>query len=617
MCGIAGYSCFTKDNGIDIQKMTQSLNHRGPDESSFYRDDYAALGHCRLSILDLEHGKQPMRDPQSGLIIIYNGEIYNHQEIRRELENLGHYFQTRHSDTETCLHAFAEWGVDAFLRFNGMFALAIYSPSQKKIWLARDRFGEKPLFYVLNDNGFAFVSELTALKGWSGFNPEYDPANIQRFFAWNYLPGNKTVYKDCKSLQQGSWGVYNIVTREFHTEQYWRFELKPDTSLNDESEPDLVEELQRLLTQAVKRRLLSDVPLGLFLSGGIDSSAILACAARVMDIDQINTFTIGFNETSYDESSKARLVADYFGVKNHVKILTEQVMQGSINSILTNLSEPFGDASLIPSYHLSKFARESVKVALTGDGGDELFGGYDPMAAINPAVFYRRLIPAGFHNLLRIIFNKIPASDKNMSLEFKIKRALKGLSWAEDYQLPVWMSGLDPAQIKEFFNNPLNAQELFEEAIKLYELHPQANALEKALLFFTCLYLPDDILVKSDRASMMVSLEARAVFLDNDLVAFCEKLPMRFKYRCGKRKYLLKKALEKMLPKQILEQPKKGFGIPLNKWLRCLPEPKIQIPDLKEGTIDYCYNLHKKRKGDFRYFLWDLQSYAALQKCTP
>lgn len=614
MCGITGF--FDCGGRGDIQGMTDALLHRGPDDGNIFMDGRVALGHRRLSIVDLEYGRQPMTDSQSGMVIVYNGEIYNHMEIRAELEKMGHIFHSAHSDTETALHAFAQWGSDCFLRFNGMFALAIYSPNDGKIWLARDRFGEKPLFYTANKNGFAFASEICSLSLWPGYDKTCDHANIQRFFAWNYMPGTSCVHRESRSLAAGSWLCYDIKSRQISSQNYWHFRLTPDNSLTDKQEPELVKELQRLLTQSVKRRLLSDVPLGIFLSGGIDSSAVLGSAVKVADPESINTFTIGFREKSFDESDKARAVAEHFGVRNHVEYLTEQIMQNSISGILSRMSEPFGDASLIPTFHLSRFARKSVKVALTGDGGDELFGGYDPLAAIKPAYYYKKFVPQALHKLARKLINRLPASDRNMSLDFKLKRMLKGLSWPESIRLPIWMSGLDPDEIKEFFQDPLDAESLYEDAGRLFRENPEADGLEQALLFFTCLYLTNDILVKSDRASMMVSLETRAIFLDNDLVEFCEKLPARFKYRHGKRKYLLKKALAGMLPPDILQQPKKGFGIPLNRWLRSLPEPEVIVPGLKPGMIDHAYRLHKKRAGDFRFFLWDLQSFSHLQNCA-
>lgn len=603
MCGIAGF--FGIGDQADIRRMTDALAHRGPDGGGVFLDGRLALGHRRLSIIDVRDGAQPMTNPASGAVIVYNGEIYNHLPIRGELEDRGHVFHTGHSDTETLLHAFEEWGPACLSRLNGMFAFALYQPAKQLLWLARDRFGEKPLFYTANENGFAFASEIASLRLWPGFENTCDKGNLQRFFAWNYLPGVRTIHKNCQSLAPASWLCLDLRDLRQEKGAYWQFALQPDNSLTDDEE--LAEELRRLLVQAVRRRFLSDVPLGIFLSGGIDSSAVLAAACKVADPESISTFTIGFHEKSFDESDKARQVADYLGVRNQVEYLSEKAMRASIGAILGQMSEPFGDASLIPTYHLAAFARRHVTVALSGDGGDELFGGYDPMAAIRPAAIYRRLVPSWLHRLARKAVSGLRASDRNMSLEFKVKRMLRGLSWPESIQLPIWMSGLEPYEIAEFFEKPLDARALYGDAERLFAANPDLDGLEQALMFFTCLYLPCDILVKSDRASMMVSLESRAVFLDNDLVDFCARLPMRCKYRPGQRKYLLKKALAGWLPKNILEQPKKGFGIPLNLWLRSLPPADAAIPGLKPWVIRKCSEIHAKRHGDFRYFLWDAQ----------
>lgn len=615
MCGIAGF--WGGGDKKALAAMTTALAHRGPDAEGFFLDDAVALGHRRLSVVDIEGGSQPMRDAACGLTLVYNGEIYNHAELRRELEKEGVAFTSSHSDTETVLHAFAAWGPACFPRFNGMFALALYDAPRHKLWLARDRFGEKPLFYARTVQGFAFASEIGALSLWPGFDHSADKANIQRFFAWNYLPGSRTVSRRCASLPAGSFLSLDLDSGALEITPYWEYRLEPDEALTDRHAPELAEELRRLLIQAVKRRLLADVPLGIFLSGGLDSGAVLAAAVQAAGAGELETFTIGFTEKSFDESAKAARVARHLGVRNHCDMLSEEAVRKSLGAVLSRMSEPFGDASLIPTFHLCAYARERVTVALTGDGGDELLGGYDPLAAIEPARLYRKLVPGPLHRLLRAAVALVPAQDRNMSLEFRVKRLLRGLGWPESIQIPVWMSGLDPQEVAAFFEEPLDAAELFADAVSLWRRHPGATPLEQAFLFFACLYLSNDILVKSDRASMQVSLETRAVFLDNDLVDFCRKLPMRFKYHNGKRKWLLKKALEPWLPPDILHQPKKGFGIPLNRWLRSLPAPVAPVPGLKPGVVGLCRDLHQQRKGDFRYFLWDIHAWAHLASGRP
>jgi len=617
MCGIAGF--WGSGTRETLAHMVASLKHRGPDEHGLYisKDESVAggvyLGHSRLAILDATCGKQPFVDEKTQTALVYNGEIYNHKEIRRELEGLGHLFVTSHSDTETVLRSFLEWGPGSFKKFNGMFALAIHVPVRHQLWLARDRFGEKPLFYARTQHGFCFASEIRALTLWDSFDSTIDMGNAQRYFAWGYMPGGRTLYRNCFSLPPGSWRLEDLRTREERTERYYFFKLTPDHSLTEEKEPALVEELRALLVQAVSRRLLSDVPLGIFLSGGMDSSAILAAATRILPPNQIDAFTVGFTEPSFDEAPNAKLVADAFGVRHHVSYLSLDRMRSESLSILGRMSEPLGDASLVPTKILSAFTRQKVIVALSGDGGDELFAGYDPFLALKPALLYDRFMPKAVHKAFQRAVQFLPVSDKNMSLEFKLKRFLRGLDYPASICLPVWMSPLTPLEIADIFETPLSAEELYEDALTLWEKNRNYDALQQSLMFFTHYYLPDDILVKVDRATMMDSLESRAVFLDNDLVTFCERLPDHFKLRNGTRKYLLKKALHGWLPESVIRLPKKGFGIPLNRWLREMKcSPSVES-GMRNTEVLNMYTRHLWRKGDHRLFLW---SFLALQVLT-
>ena len=585
--------------------MTAALVHRGPDAQGFFSDGSVHLGHRRLAIVDLACGQQPMRDAASGVVLVYNGEIYNHLDIRRRLEQDGQVFATSHSDTETLLRAYLAYGCDCFALFNGMFAVAIFDPRERMLILARDRFGEKPLFYTHNAHGLAFASEIAALACWPFFDKSINSDNLQRFLGWGYLPAGRTLHPACYALSPGSWLKFDLTSQAIRTQSYWSFELTPDESLSDHDEPALVEELRHLLVQAVRRRLLSDVPLGVFLSGGLDSGAVLAAACRCLEPAAISAFSIGFREASFDESGNAREVAAFLGCRHFVSMLTADGLRATAPEILGRMSEPLGDASLIPTEHLAAFARKHVTVALSGDAGDELFAGYDPLAALAPAALYRRCVPAFVHRLLRKGLSLVPCSDRNMSLDFKLKRVLRGLSYPRALQLPVWMSPLEPAELPLFFAKPLTAEEIYEDALSLFEQHQGADDVSQALYFFTRFYLSDDILVKVDRAAMMVSLESRAVFLDNDIVAFCQRLPNRFKYRHGVRKYLLKKALAGWLPTRILNLPKKGFGIPLNSWLRSMPDPQAQW-GIHAGQLAAALEKHRSRQGDLRLFLWAL-----------
>jgi len=554
--------------------MTAALSHRGPDGSGLWiaPDASIFLGHRRLSIVDLQGGAQPMWDAAGEIGVVYNGEVYNHLDLRRTLEAAGHHFRTSHSDTEVLIHGYREWGEDLPARLNGMFAFAIFDRVRRRLLLARDRFGEKPLYLYRQPGRLAFASELSSLLCHRDITAELDPRAVQKLFAWGFVPTPNALYRHCRKVPGGTSLIYFLDDDRLAEHRYWKFRIEPDPSITDGDLPRLGEELRALFAQSVKRRLMSDVPLGLFLSGGIDSGAVLAAAARTLPADRILTFTIGFDEPSYDESPYARELAVHFGVRHHEQRLDLEKSRELLPDVLRRLDEPLGDASILPTFMLSRFTRQHVTVALAGDGGDELFAGYDPFQALTPARIYARLVPKGLHRGLQRLADLVPPSTRNMSFEFKLRRSLAGLSWPTAYWNPVWLAPADPPTIRDIFEAPLSADELYEEALDLWS-GSSGDLLDKSLEFYTNFYLQDDILTKVDRASMMVSLESRAIFLDNDLVEFCRRLPGCFKLRNGQRKWLLKQALHDWLPEKTINRRKKGFGIPLAKWLRQWPEP--------------------------------------------
>jgi asparagine synthase (glutamine-hydrolysing) len=394
---------------------------------------------------------------------------------------------------------------------------------------------------------------------------------------------------------------------EVRAGRYWSFRLAPDPALDSADEGALVEELRSLLSEATRLRLEADVPLGFFLSGGIDSSALLALATRHVSPERLQAFTIGFNETSFDESAWAAAAARAAGVRHAVEVLDFSTAAALVPEVLGRLDEPLADASIVPTYLLSRFARRSVTVALSGDGGDELFAGYDPFRALAPASLYRRLVPKPLHKLLRRLADVLPLSEQNMSLDFKLRRALAGAGFAPPLWNPVWMAPAEPDLIAELFEEPLRAEDLYAEAIDQWESSdPRLDLVDRTLEFYANFYLPNDILMKLDRASMMVSLESRTVFLDNDVVAFCQRLPNRFKFRHGMGKYLLRKALAPLVPKDILRRPKKGFGIPAAAWLRQWnpPDGARLAPHVKLDVLHRLWQEHRARKRDHRLLLW-------------
>lgn len=606
MCGIAG---FAGPGDTDIlDRMMNLLIHRGPDGHGQFIDceNRVHLGHRRLAIIDIEGGHQPMLNGDGSLVIVFNGEIYNHRDLRRDLEAKGHVFRTDHSDTEVLLHAYRQWGEDMAVRLNGMFAFALYDKAAARIFCARDRMGEKPFFYACPKGSFAFASELRALTAHPGVSRQLSETSLLKYFAYGYIPAPLALYEGTRKLPAGHSLRYDLADGRITVRPYWTFTLEPDATCDERGEDDLAEELRALLVQASSRRLMSDVPLGVFLSGGIDSSAVLASITKGgLTSQPPQTFTIGFTEESYDESPHARAVARHLGTRHHERILDISTARDLMGTVLPALDEPICDPSILPTQLLSRFTREHVTVALTGDGGDELFAGYDPFAALAPAHLYARCVPAPLHRALRRGVDMLPRSDRNMSLDFKLRRTLAGLSQPPECWAPAWMAPLEPDEISALFGRTVRPEELYGDAMAAWE-STSGTDVDRLLIFFTRFYLQDDILTKSDRASMLSSLETRAVFLDNDIVDFARRLPSHWKYRKGHRKYILKKALKGWIPDQIIERKKKGFGIPISSWLRSVPRevPLEPLNGLDASWAAERWSAHRQGRRDDRLFLW-------------
>lgn len=611
MCGIAGF--VGSGTQADLVAMTRALAHRGPDGEAIYVDEPVFLGHRRLAVVDIAGGAQPMWNEDGTICVIYNGEIYNHRELRELLIERGHVFRSDHSDTEVLVHGYEEWGDELPLRLNGMFAYVIYDSARARLSLARDRFGEKPLFYARLPNLFMFASELASLRAHRCFDSSIDEKGLQKYFAYGFFPAPSTPFRSVRKLHAGGLLTFDLRSQAAQERRYWRFALSPDQSLQDRDEPRLVEELESLLDQAVKRRLMSDVPLGLFLSGGLDSGGVLTSMLRSVPARDIHSFTVGFREPSFDESVHARKLARHFGISHHEEMLDLPVVRDLLPSILTQFCEPLGDASMIPTYLLSRFSRRVVTVALSGDGGDELFAGYDPFRALYPAAMYQRLVPGFAHRLMAALAAKLPISSKNMSIDFKFRRGLRGMSHPPSMWNPIWLGPAEPIELRELFPSCETVADIYDEAIALWESGNSRDPVDRTLEFYTNFYLPDNILTKVDRATMIASLESRAVLLDNDLVAFCQRLPMRFKYRNGTGKYLLRKVLGSRLPDEVLRRPKKGFGIPLVSWLRQVPRvlPSSSVPGMDAKYVAKLWSEHRSGKADHRLILWSWLSLQA------
>ena len=623
MCGIVG---FLTSKAVNIpkheilKKMRDILVHRGPDEEGEYirplddRGPFVFLGHRRLSIIDLAGGHQPLSNEDGTVWVTFNGEIYNFKELRENLEGRGHRFETR-SDTEVIAHSYEEYGEECFKRFNGMFAVGIWDGKRNRLVLARDRLGKKPLYYSLMDETLLFASELKAILSYSGFSRRVDPLSLTKYLFFEFIPCPHTIFCDARKLPPASYLIWD--GKRLDVREYWT----PFNSLKTEgtfSENEAALRVTELLRQSVKRRLISDVPLGVFLSGGIDSSAITALAQEESP-GKIRTFSVGFEDPSFDESKYALLASTRLGTEHHEQRMTPDDLLNIIPLLPDILDEPMADASILPTYLLSKFTREYVKVALGGDGGDELFAGYPTYLAHKFARYCEGLM-SPFHPMLTFLGNLLPVSDDNISFDFKVKKFLSGIGYRDSVRNFVWLGSFSFPDLHRVLSSDigfeLNRDRLVEE-ISTYETAFPLTDRTSLLQFLDLkLYLQEAILVKVDRASMACSLEVRAPFLDHELVEFVMGLPSSLKLKGFTSKYIFKKAMESFLPKEVIHRKKKGFGVPIAKWvkgpLKGLFEDLLASDRIRrEGFLnpDYVTQLlqdHLLNKRDNRKHLWTL-----------
>ncbi|MBF0610132.1 MAG: asparagine synthase (glutamine-hydrolyzing) [Magnetococcales bacterium] len=627
MCGIAGTLSFS---GYPLTRekllaMGDRLYHRGPDHAGLYLENSEGklpgpsigLVHRRLSIIDLsERANQPMSNETATIWLVFNGEIYNFIELRAELLNLGHEFRCD-SDGETIIHGYESHGEAFFSRLNGMFALALWDSPRQTLYLARDRFGKKPLYFHYNEQRLHFASELKALI----VNPDVprmvDPKGLARYLYYEYLPSSSTILMGVSKVAPGSFVRFTRTgARETH---YWTPQFCAEPTIENSSDKAVCEKLDALLHKAVARRLISDVPLGLFLSGGLDSSAILAYMRKIMPDQEISSFSVAFRERSFDESQYARQVAKHFRTHHHELTL----MAGDLVHLLPDLwrimDEPYADPSLAPTYALARFAKQNVTVIMGGDGGDEMFMGYDPFLAHGVAQWYEHL-PLFLHRgIVCPLVRQMPVSLENMSLDFKAKQFILGL-----YQPPIvrnqfWVAAFLPADYGELMEDSTFLQkhgvDLVEETNSLLHGMECRDWGDEVTLHFLRNYLAGDILPKLDMAGMSISLEMRSPFLDPDLADFAIALPSRYKMRWFRQKYCLKRVLAHKLPPSILHRRKKGFGIPVAQWVR--NELKEQFLDssffeslrsygIRTDTVRRLVQEHLVGQYDHRKKLWSL-----------
>lgn len=565
MCGIAGY--ITRAGGKDLtatlSSMASALSHRGPDGEGFF-ESYTSdgeyrigLAHRRLAIIDLSTGDQPMCNEDSSIQIVFNGEIYNFKLLRDELSTLGHIFAT-HSDTETIVHAYEEWGTACVERFNGMFAFAIWDTPKQRLFLARDRFGKKPLYFHQTEDSLVFASEVKALLGFPGVAAPADSTAIWDYFAYRYVPAPKTLFQGIRKLMPGSWGVWEAGV--FTEQSYYK---PPDGALRPQSTSitDPVGDFLVKLDRAVAMRMVSDVPFGAFLSGGLDSSAIVGLMSRHTNLP-VKTFSVGFEETEYSELAYARTIASQYGTEHHELTISADKLITHLPALIRYRDAPVGEPSDIPIYLLSCEAARSVKMVLTGEGADEFLGGY-PKHVYERYTSIYQLIPGLLrHEFIEPLVRALPYGFR------RAKTAIANFAISDEKErLPRWFGALSCAERLELVAMPKPPTEALSKSAR-FDTATGNTALRNMLYFDQTSWLPDNLLERGDIMTMAASLEARMPFMDHELAAFVSQLPDDWRVRGRTTKFILREAMKRMLPESILNRPKVGLRVPVNEWFR-------------------------------------------------
>jgi asparagine synthase (glutamine-hydrolysing) len=624
MCGICGIFNLRLEPALHrdrLAPMSARLIHRGPDSDGKFELPYLGLGIRRLSIIDLETGDQPLFNEAGDVALVFNGEIYNYRELRERLVERGHRFKTR-SDGEVIAHLYEDAGPDFVRELNGMFAIALWDDREKRLVLARDRAGEKPLFYWTGDHTLVFASEIKAVLEYPGISRELDASALAQYFFYGYFPAPRSVYAAIRKLP----AAHRMVVEggQIYMDAYWRPQafLRPPSSprVSLRQEQALADELSERLRQASQSRLVSDVPLGVFLSGGIDSSTVVAFMSELTP-GNVSTFSIAFPQKSFNEEPYANLVARHYRTRHHVVTADEASMRRALLTLADHLDEPLADPAVIPTYLLSGFARQRIKVALSGEGSDELFGGYPTYLGARLAQYYLRLPRFLRHRFFARLQGFLPVSSTAVPLGLFLRRFLNHVEEDPARRHQLWFGMFAPADLDQLFQpdwgGPQPAsREVFAPLGRVLECAKFDETLSEMLYLDFRLYLEDNLLVKIDRASMACSLELRTPFLDHRLVEFAAGLPGDLKVRRFQLKYLLKKAAEKWLPRKIVYRQKRGFSVPVASWIReelrplvdeTLGEEKLKRQGLLNSAfVRRLLAEHLSGHADHRRSLWTL-----------
>ncbi|MCW6037234.1 asparagine synthase (glutamine-hydrolyzing) [Spirulina subsalsa FACHB-351] len=618
MCGICGVVYGERDRPVDpglINRMTTAITHRGPDQEGYYIQNNIGLGSRRLSIIDLAGGQQPIYNEDKTICVVFNGELYNYPELTRSLTRLGHKFYTA-TDTEVLVHAYEEFG-DEFLEYlNGMFAFALWDSRKQRLLIGRDRMGIKPLYYTLQDNALIFGSELKTILTYPGIPRNIDLVALNEYLSFEYIPTPRSIFQNIAKLPPGH--ALSFYDGQLKIWQYWDVNLSRSEKIKPKPAKDYQRELLGVLRNAVEKEMVSDVPVGVLLSGGLDSSTVAALMTEIAP-DHVKSFSIRFDDPSFDESNYARQVAHHLKTEHYELTLTPKLTLDLVPQMAKFLDEPLGDSSFIPTFLLSQFTRHHVKVALGGDGGDELFAGYSTLQAHRLVEYYEALLP-GFirHQFIPWLVDHLPVSFDNLSLDFKLRRFIAGRGIPIIMRHHQWLGSFNLEQKQKLLQpwTQLSEKDTYHIAFQ-HQHNSQAQEAVNQLLYCDLkMYLEGDILPKVDRASMANSLEVRVPLLNHTLVEYVAQIPHSMKLHGLTTKYILKQTMKNHLPPQVLRRGKKGFNMPVAKWftsdLRPLLEEMLSPTRLQaEGffNVSYVQKLlreHLQGKQDHRKLLWTL-----------
>ena len=619
MCGITGWANLDSyapppDGARDLlHAMCERMVHRGPDSEGVFLTTGAALGMRRLAIIDLVTGEQPVFNEDKTIAVILNGEIYNYRELRSLLEKRGHTFRSA-SDTEVLPHLYEEYGDEMVRELNGMFAFALWDSRRRRLLIARDRFGEKPLYWGVFDKTLLFASEPKVLLAHPLVRPSLNLQALRQYLSFDYVPAPLSIYEGINKLPAAH--TLTLAGGCVNVKRYWQLSYKTAEPVPNEDEA--AERLRELMADAVRMRLVSDVPLGVLLSGGIDSSTVAAMAVRASS-EAVKTFSISFAESSFDESAYARGVAKFLGTDHHEERLSANLAANLVSEIGSWMDEPFSDPSLVPTYLLARFTRKHVTVALGGDGGDELFAGYPMYAGHRCAEIYKHVPAALRRGIVEPLVRLLPVKTKNLSFDYKALKFVTGANYDTVARHHVWFGSFTPEEQSQLLSpEALRASdgEIYAQAREIAGECDSDDLIKRMQSLDTRLYLAEDILTKVDRASMAVSLEVRAPFLDPRVAEFAASLPCNYKLRRLTTKYILKKAVRDLLPSFVTRRGKKGFGVPVAEWLKYKLRPvarDLLSPERvrRAGVFnpDYVARLqdeHERGVANHRKLLWTL-----------